>query len=487
MHSSQYQHPQPPHAPPVLPSSGSSSNSNAHLYASSLPGQWGDRGRETAIGGHTERAQHYPPIRTRSGDWDQSRPQMSGRVTDLGGGGLADVGARTDSAAPHQQQQSGMMSSLAGPSYQQTALYELPSTSSSSVSARPSSLDAAQYYQSFNSPLFSHNQSFYLPPHAPQPPQQHFGAISLPTFQHQPQIQSQSRPSSSGGNDYNDGKNPSPTLPSAAYYQQHRHSYPNLNYHPLPAPNSLTSTPALTNASRPSTAGAGSGSTSSSSSTSSAFSLNSHSTVTAGYASPALPSLPAALPPTTAPIGSILQRASLSRASYHSGDPVLAYNPAREPSAPTKAIVHRGGVKYAVGTTNLNGKGVNGGVIVGAGKARLAELQASCYTCGQTSAKLLLRGTDVEFGPRADFTCLACLPPDAVKSGTDVGDIEDQQYSGTLSAAVDRLEGLTVRTARIVTPEETQKQLPASHRNLAMTCELCSGRSIVLVADRRTL
>ena len=346
--------------------------------------------------------------------------------------------------------------------FPQQGLYDVPShlppTASSSSASNPSQppLDAPQYYQALHSsipPHYAHNPPFYLPPQVPQ----QFGALPSPPFQHQSHFQAHSRPSSAGDSNYNNGKQASPVLPSAAYYQQHRHSYPGISFPPFPTPNSLPSTPAPTQTPRPSTAGAASGP----SALSSAFSMHPHPTVSSGVASP-----PA--PPT---INVVLQRASVARATYHSGDPVLAYNPAREPSAPTKAIVHRGGVKYAVGTSNPNGKGAIGGVVVGSGKAKLAELQASCYVCGQASAKLILRGNDVEFGPRAEFTCLSCLPPDAGTITSDVGDIEDQQYSSTLSAAIDRLEGLPVRTARIVTPEQTQRELPAAYKSQGMACE----------------
>lgn len=391
---------------------------------------------------------------------------MSGRV-DLGGERRDNSANRA--AGGTAQAQATMMHHQGGPAYAQPGMYDFPShlapTASASISSssnpsRPPLEAAPQYYQAFNAsipPQYSqHQPAFYLPQH-----QQQLGALPSPPFQQQPQLQSLSRPSSSGDSNYSNGKIPSPPLPSAAYYQQHRHSYPNVSYPALHTPNSLPSTPALPNLSRPSTSG-GAGSSSSS-----MFSLNPHSTISSSMPTPSSAQPP---PAAAASIEAILQRASISRSTYHSGDPVLAYNPAREPSAPTKAIVHRGGVKYAVGTTSLNGKGANGGVVVGTGKAKLAELQASCYACGTVTAKLILRGNDVEFGPRAEFTCLACLPADAVTAATDVGDIEDQQYTDTLSAAVDRLEGLTVRTARIVTPEQTIKQLPASHKSTGMAC-----------------
>lgn len=176
--------------------------------------------------------------------------------------------------------------------------------------------------------------------------------------------------------------------------------------------------------------------------------------------------------PASHDIQGALRLASTNRSLYYSGSPVLAYNPAREPSAPTKAIVHRGGVKYAVGTSNLGGKGSAGGVVVGTSKAKLAELQASCYSCGTPAAKLILRGNDVEFGPRAEFTCLKCLPHDGEARGSStVVDVEEQRYADTMSAAVDLLEGHQVRTARIITPEQTARELSPEYKRQGMICE----------------
>ncbi|ORY73868.1 hypothetical protein BCR35DRAFT_314909 [Leucosporidium creatinivorum] len=292
------------------------------------------------------------------------------------------------------------------------------------------------------------------------------GGVPSPSFPQQSfQAQQANQRPSSAGEMYNNSNNGySPPLPHPVSFQpQHRHSLPHgsymapNSYPPLHTPTSLPNTPSILAAtSRPNTAGA---------------SAMSSLTLDPGSVGAFRPT---SAPPPSDSITAALHLASQNRALYHSGSPVLAYNPAREPSAPTKAIVHRGGVKYAVGTSNLSGKGASGGVVVGTSKAKLAELQASCYSCGTASAKLILRGNDVEFGPRAEFTCLRCLPTDSAGTGSsNVGDVEDQHYSDTMSAAVDQLEGHPVRRTRIITPEQTAKHLPAEYKRQGMICDVC--------------
>lgn len=424
-----------------------------------------------------ERSQPYPPIRMRPDVWNDGRPSSSA------GEGLG--GAPEDEHRKGDDVEQAERASLASLSQQATMLSnarrnpyppplgpndypsQIPFNPPSNLSRPPDA--PPHYYTNFHplsAPQYQHHHPTLLH-HSPQQLPLPLGGVPSPSFS-QPSLHTQqanSRPASAGDMYHSNSNAYSPPLPSPADFQpQHRHSYPHSSYMasssypPLPTPTSVPTTPSvLVPTSRPSTAGAN------------AMSSLALDPVPVGAFRPS------SAPPPSDSITAALHLASQNRARYHSGSPVLAYNPAREPSAPTKAIVHRGGVKYAVGTSNLGGKGASGGVVVGTSKAKLAELQASCYSCGTASAKLVLRGNDVEFGPRAEFTCLRCLP--ASSEGTShVGDVEDQHYSDTMSAAVDHLEGQPVRRTRIITPEQTARDLPAEYKRQAMICAYLSLR-----------
>ncbi|BGP01913.1 hypothetical protein JCM10021v2_005623 [Rhodotorula toruloides] len=106
-----------------------------------------------------------------------------------------------------------------------------------------------------------------------------------------------------------------------------------------------------------------------------------------------LPILPQTLP--------ALQQASTARALHRAAPPVLAFNPAREPASGHKQKVHTAyGVTYAVSSSGTS-----------KGKAKSAEVSASCWTCSLVRAKVILRGHDLTgWTPRLSFTCLDCLP-----------------------------------------------------------------------------
>ncbi|BGO93491.1 hypothetical protein NBRC10512_004714 [Rhodotorula toruloides] len=106
-----------------------------------------------------------------------------------------------------------------------------------------------------------------------------------------------------------------------------------------------------------------------------------------------LPILPQTLP--------ALQQASTERALHRARPPVLAFNPAREPASGHKQKVHTAyGVTYAVSSSGTS-----------KGKAKSAELSATCWTCSLVRAKIILRGHDLTgWTPRLSFTCLDCLP-----------------------------------------------------------------------------
>ncbi|GAA6004242.1 hypothetical protein JCM10207_002501 [Rhodosporidiobolus poonsookiae] len=110
------------------------------------------------------------------------------------------------------------------------------------------------------------------------------------------------------------------------------------------------------------------------------------------------PASPPRILPETLPA---LQQASSERAVHRTSAPILAFNPAREPASTAKQLVQSEfGVTYAIASSGSS-----------RGKAKSAEVIASCWTCGKQSAKVILRGSDLTgFAPRLTFTCLDCLP-----------------------------------------------------------------------------
>ncbi|KAK4700146.1 hypothetical protein P7C70_g6105, partial [Phenoliferia sp. Uapishka_3] len=107
-----------------------------------------------------------------------------------------------------------------------------------------------------------------------------------------------------------------------------------------------------------------------------------------------------------------------------------------------------------------------------------------CRLCGNQFANATLRGTDddlaVEY--RADFVCLNCSPKAAVPSSTSEGVGKDElgsedfgnSYEDTLSAAVDRLEGLELTDPR---PAPTSRSGLTGRKRRAVEQELVSFRT----------
>lgn len=130
---------------------------------------------------------------------------------------------------------------------------------------------------------------------------------------------------------------------------------------------------------------------------------------------PSTRSTPGALPilPQTLPA---LQQASTERAIHRASAPVLAFNPAREQAVGHKQKLHTAfGVTYAVSSSGQS-----------KGKAKSAELGATCWTCALPRAKIILRGHDLTgWTPRLSFTCLDCLPVD--EQGRDVDPQGDER------------------------------------------------------------
>ncbi|GAA5862802.1 hypothetical protein JCM1840_002679 [Sporobolomyces johnsonii] len=199
-----------------------------------------------------------------------------------------------------------------------------------------------------------------------------------------------------------------------------------------------------------------------------------------------------------------LQLASTERVIHRTSAPVLAFNPAREPAASGKQLVHSEyGVTYAVASSGSS-----------KGKAKSAEVPATCWTCGDHRAKVILRGSDLSgWAPRLNFTCLNCLPvehrqdlppPDNSAHDSNGGDAagsgaEDNDSSAggnkasglpppsehdrvtfkdTFSGAVDVLvgdhdAGRHDQREVLLPPSETGKSLPGHIRRQALTCDVC--------------
>ncbi|SCV73731.1 BQ2448_6161 [Microbotryum intermedium] len=211
-------------------------------------------------------------------------------------------------------------------------------------------------------------------------------------------------------------------------------------------------------------------------------------------------------------LADVLAKAMRMRAELRASPPVLPYNPAREPSASTKPIVQRDGVKYALMTSRSSastGDGTSRPM-----KAKQAEVSATCQNCETSIAKLMLRGKDVEFAPQVEFKCLACLlcevdkrtaeteisvnGQSTARSGPSTqmavgnsGQAETKvTYADTMSAEIDRMEGRDVAAVVIDPPVEVSRNLPAHIKKQAFTCDICDrmiGAGQITSATMQTL
>lgn len=146
--------------------------------------------------------------------------------------------------------------------------------------------------------------------------------------------------------------------------------------------------------------------------------------------------------------------ASALRSAFHtSPNTPLAFNPAR--MAPD--------VPLATGKAKPR---------AGRGKPTL-ELQASCWTCGEVKAKLIVRGEDINFPARASFTCYQCVvPDDEVESAADGAKGHSPSYADTISAAVDEFQGVRdINEEEQLAMVDSVKSLPLELQSKAMQCE----------------
>ncbi|GAA5884927.1 hypothetical protein JCM3774_004580 [Rhodotorula dairenensis] len=218
-----------------------------------------------------------------------------------------------------------------------------------------------------------------------------------------------------------------------------------------------------------------------------------------------------------------LQAASRERDAHRTAAPILAFNPAREPSATGKQLVESPyGVTYAVAASGQS-----------KGKAKSAEVTATCWSCNLPRAKCIMRGSDLGgWTPRVQFQCLDCLPieetndPAAARAARDerlaarafeefqqqstataapashtstsppvaaappqhehdritfrdtfsgaVDEIVRSQATPGAAAAGDDVAAPPSNSRLLLPPEETAKGLSASFKRQAMCCDVCS-------------
>lgn len=116
------------------------------------------------------------------------------------------------------------------------------------------------------------------------------------------------------------------------------------------------------------------------------------------------------------------------------------------------------------------------------------DVSATCWTCGDLIARLVLRGSRVEtMIPRLSATCIACVPlaDDTVSSSsssqarpgteTPVRPQDSATYFDTMSAAIDALDGLQISDELMGRPVDgPQPELPETLKDQAFTCAFYS-------------
>ncbi|SGY17923.1 BQ5605_C015g07929 [Microbotryum silenes-dioicae] len=121
------------------------------------------------------------------------------------------------------------------------------------------------------------------------------------------------------------------------------------------------------------------------------------------------------------------------------------------------------------------------------------ELPVSCQMCAEPVGKLSLRGTSIDKAkdqvvPRGVYYCLGCVPVSTRDKPSSANREPEATYADTLSAAVDRLESLTLgrspnhgasptgsaqhRSAPHAAPTSASKKRVKGEENL-LTCDIC--------------
>ncbi|KWU42842.1 hypothetical protein RHOSPDRAFT_35569 [Rhodotorula sp. JG-1b] len=115
-----------------------------------------------------------------------------------------------------------------------------------------------------------------------------------------------------------------------------------------------------------------------------------------------------------------LQAASRERDAHRTSAPILAFNPAREPSATGKKIVESPhGVTYAVAASGES-----------KGKAKSAEVMANCWSCNLPRAKCIMRGSDLAgWTPKVNFQCLDCLSVQETQADPAASEARDERLA----------------------------------------------------------
>lgn len=198
-------------------------------------------------------------------------------------------------------------------------------------------------------------------------------------------------------------------------------------------------------------------------------------------ASPAPTSPPAVDSPCHSPstflessLPAIVHRAAANRVALAAAAAATAKKPRRRPSAPA-------GEDADVKPDKRHGL-----------KATL-DVQCVCSSCGDPIGKLVLRGKredlDVDF--KAAFACPTCFPLGAAEDESFTEN--DGTYEDSLSAAVDRLQGIAIvgRDPRGPPPKVRSAAGAGKKRKASgeiLTCELIPARavSLVLILSRLT-
>ncbi|GAA6029957.1 hypothetical protein JCM8097_009188 [Rhodosporidiobolus ruineniae] len=190
----------------------------------------------------------------------------------------------------------------------------------------------------------------------------------------------------------------------------------------------------------------------------------------------------------------IVALAAIKRALHLAADPPLSYFPARaKQGAAVGSTGSAAAGGSAAGTSSFNASAASSASSTQRGRdgkaPTMLEHWSSCWTCGIEMALLRLRNKDLSnLVPRSRSTCLACLPVDLPDSRCASDASKDEPtYADTLSAAIDKLEGLGLsgqedelaeeagtNAEEIITVPEDEVELPAHLQDHSLRCDVCS-------------
>ncbi|GAA5926356.1 uncharacterized protein JCM15063_000254 [Sporobolomyces koalae] len=151
-------------------------------------------------------------------------------------------------------------------------------------------------------------------------------------------------------------------------------------------------------------------------------------------------------------------------------NPSSPYIPAADPSKPSAVVLKAAANREQLGTLDITGRLTAPEkqarrAMMQASTRRAVELEFNCAQCGGGIGKLTLRGGAVDMAGGNDatnyvgrFVCSTCLPlPTALANGKEreiafAGYSDEAVYEDTLSAAVDRFQGLDLSRSDVRPP-----------------------------------